>query len=203
MKLLPLILAGGLLLLAACGPQSAPPEATPAATETAEALDASPTPTVELPTRQPLPPTWTPFIRPTFTLPPAMMPTADVSPTPYPDECATFRPDYDRLEDTFPLGASPVLYWVQLAGPAGYRIRILDISGRELFVDQIPPDVDWYVVPADVFNVSQEALAFGEVPVFGWEVLPLDSAGQPYCQTIAGELIPITISTEAPQEGTG
>jgi hypothetical protein len=176
----------------------------PTPTNTAPPVEASETPTEEptvvpeitqasIPTREPLPPTWTPggAVGPATSVPVTSAPRmTDVPTATLPASCSDFRADYDRIGNTFVLGTSPTLYWEPAAGAAEYRVYITDPEGEAIWVTTVPGDSTSYDIPADVFDVDPETLG-QTVMVFGWELTPIDAEGSRYCPSAGSELIPV------------
>jgi hypothetical protein len=185
------------LLLAACGSQSS--EALPTLIPTPGGVVATKTPVqpTEPPTPEPLtrptlPPTWTPesgvsgsdqsgntsnLATPTpeslNTLPPAAteVPTLVV--------CGTFVADRNRSTSTFVTGTTPQIFWSKVETAFRYRIRLLDSTGKEVFVDfSLEPT---YTFRTDLFEKGK---------VYGWSVYPEDSLGQQMCTERGAELLP-------------
>ena len=175
-------------LLAACGTATGPAALPAGATPDTP----TPTATVVLPTREPLPPTWTPFAQaqPTITpFPGPTRPPYTPPPTPtLPPVCLGFAADYERIGDTFAPGTAPTLYWTAIDVPA-YRVVVTDPEGEAVLVRWVDGDVDTFTIPAETFGVDEESLSPGSAIVFGWEVTPVDDNRVRYCDPIGGELI--------------
>ena len=152
---------------------------------------------VGIPTRQPLPPTWTPggALGPATIIAPTSPPRLTPVPTPtLPASCADFRADYDRIGDTFVLGTSPTLYWTPASGAAEYRVYITDPQGDAIWVTTVPGDSELVHDSGDVFDVDPEMVS-QVVMVFGWELTPIDAQGSRYCPAAGSELIPVLDNT--------
>lgn len=151
-----------------------------------------------IPTREPLPPTWTPggAIGPATSVPVTSAPRMTAVPTAtLPSSCAGFRADYDRIGDTFVLGTAPTLYWEPAAGAAEYRVYVTDPDGEPIWVTTVPGDSTSYEIPADVFDVDPASL--GQVViVFGWELTPIDAQGSRFCPPAGSELIPVADNSD-------
>jgi hypothetical protein len=190
------------MLAAACSPA---PAETPAPTEAL--VEEESTPTQELPTRRPLPPTWTPGVAVTITpFPSETLPPRTAIPTPtLPAGCDSFGVDYDSIPEVFDYGTSPTITWDPAEGAAGYRVELYSPEGEAVWVFIAEPDVTTYTFDADLFVVDVDAINLGQVFVYGWEVTPVDAQRVQYCPSIGSEFIPflpegVTIPTEEGEE---
>lgn len=186
--------------LAACSPQSSEtlPTLIPTLGSGVEAATQTPVQPTEPPTSAPLarptlPPAWTsvpgsadngslsgdasslatPTPESLNTPPPAAteVPTLVV--------CGIFVADRSRSTSTFKVGESPQILWTKVETAARYRIRLLDETGSEIFVDfTLTPG---YVFRPDLFQAGK---------VYGWSVYPEDSIGQQMCSERGAELYP-------------
>ncbi len=193
--------------LAACGGQPAsqtlptliptPGGVQPSATPTVASAESTTEPTqVPLPlTRPTLPPTWTPAPgdqtnstdNTAVTNQPLATATLAVSDTPAPVAtevptlvvCGGFVANRNKSTSTFTVGATPQIFWTNVDTAARYRIRLLDDTGAELFVDfSLQPT---YTFRADLFQKNK---------VYAWSVYPEDSLGQQMCTERGAELYP-------------
>jgi hypothetical protein len=143
-------------------------------------------PTAEPLTRPTLPPTWTPdsvqlaasgvpTVTPEVSATPIIV--ATVMPTLV--VCAGFVADRANSTSQFKIGTTPQVFWGKVDTAARYRIRLLDESGTQLFVDfALEPT---YTFKADLFEKNK---------VYAWSVYPEDSLGQQMCTERGAELYP-------------
>ncbi len=182
------VLIIAIFLLAGCDTGRPAETATPTVT-------AGPTDTPVLPTREPLPPTWTPGMPPTITPRPSAtledLPTQPPTAT-MPPDCASFVADYNRIGERFVLGTAPTLYWSPATNASGYRVVLYDPQGETLWVVILDAGTTSYEFPLDLFaNVTADTLRAGTPLVYGWEVTPVDDDLVRYCPPSGGELIPM------------
>ena len=190
--------------LVACGQQSAetlptliPTPGGVLATPTGVAAESTTEPTqTQLPlTRPTLPPTWTPSAGDqtdtsdntsgTNPQPSTATPAVQGTPAPVATEvptlvvCGGFVADRAKSVSTFAIGTTPQIVWTKVDTAARYRIRLLDDTGAELFVDfSLDPT---YTFRADLFKAGN---------VYAWSVYPEDSLGQQMCTERGAELYP-------------
>ncbi len=190
----------GALLLAACAPSPGPTDAPATVTQAVSGTEAAPTPTVELPTRRPLPPTWTPAgeVAPTLTPTWTPRPFTPIPSATRPPECDAFRADAERIPETFPLGTAPTIYWTPAPNVQQYRVEIIDPTGEVVYIGWAEAGSDSHTVPAEVFEVSEDLQAVSDMLVFGWQVTPMDGNMVMLCHTIAGEFLPNMATTATP-----
>lgn len=191
MRWMTLFLIG--ILLAACAQQEQlpEPEITPEVTEevTTEMPTATPLP-LERPT---LPPTWTPSPVPeednsqqteqVMATPaaPTDDPNAFVPPTAL-EVCNTFGEDRSLNQRTFTMGEPVRVFWTSVQNAASYSISLVNSSGLVLATDYTRETT--YVFPPELFTNND---------LYGWEVYPIDPAGQQMCISRGAELMPNTL----------
>lgn len=93
--------------------------------------------------------------------------------------CGTFVADRGQSTSTFITGNAPQVFWTKVETAFRYRLRLLDDTGTEIFVD-FPLDTT-YTFQADLFEQGK---------VYGWSVYPEDSLGQQMCGERGAELFP-------------
>lgn len=149
-----------------------------------------------------LPPTWTPFIAPTVTphandgqamptrprptitpftgrltriAPTGQPPTPDAAAT-YPAACESLVVKPDTVTQTF-TGRSALISWEGVAGAEGYRVWVLNPSGRYTF-NQITQSTE-IEIPGEIFTSPGP---------YGWEVMTLID-GDRMCPSITGVIV--------------
>lgn len=186
-------------MLAACGQPSTQtlptliptPGGVQAQPTETEAVVATVQPTQEPLTRPTFPPTWTPSAGGDTSTDngsgtdSAAPTTPPGTPIPIPTEqptlvvCGGFVADRARSTSSFTLGTTPQIFWTKVDTAFRYRIRLLDDTGAELFVDfSLDPT---YTFKADLFERGK---------VYAWSVYPEDSIGQQMCGERGAELLP-------------
>lgn len=196
-----------MIVLAACGQQSAAPPVPPSATAQPASVNRptdTPASTATPLVRATLPPTWTftpggiltdtptptatntPMPTDTFTPTPSNTPTVTPNATnaflraqPTNAACAEFAINGELTLPTFAAGSAPTLYWFPAEGAAAYRVWLYDTNMVTL-LDETTPETD-FTFPADLF-------VFGERYVY--EVAPLDADGVQFCASGGGLLLP-------------
>jgi hypothetical protein len=184
-------LMGGffILALAACQPQQQP-TATPTAvvptvTPTV-AGEATATPTPAAPVaRNTLPPPFTPTqsepATPTVTETPPVTATFFDPVVTLPAGCETFLVSDASRSIRFNLGESPTVSWSGAAGAVRYRLKLVETTGRILDENIYIAETS-YTFPAELF---------GRGRFYGWEVYPINEAGDQMCFIQGGELTPV------------
>lgn len=181
-----------LVLVAACQPAPQVPTLQATAMPDTE----TPIPDASL---TPIPPSDTPFVRPT--LPPTWtrVPTdtpeptpTEVLPTPTPfvqlrptsTGCASFFVDYDNTDVEFPIGTAPVINWFPVEGETqvAYLLSLVRSNGR-LVRDQLyTGDTQWAGFEWTDFELGE---------IYAVRIIALDSAGFPLCPPAGVELVPV------------
>lgn len=181
-------------VLVGCGAQ--PTEELP----TVVPLDSSPTVEGELtpvdvapvgdasatPLRRPTlpPPMATETPTPTATTTSTATPAPSATPvfvfaTPNPD-CVAFDVVYEQSTVSFEIGASPRAVWTPINGAQLYRLA-LRMSNGFVVNENIYVAETTYSFPPDLFVEGQ---------TYGWDVYPINSAGDQMCFAVGAELIP-------------
>lgn len=184
-------LTGGffILALAACQPQQQTlptleslPTAIP--TTAVPTVDATIAPTVPR-ARPTLPPTFTPTATETETATPtptlAITPTFFNPPVELPPGCETFLVDDASRSIRFNLGESPTVSWAAATGAIRYRLTLAELTGR-ILTDTIYIAETTYTFPGELFEQGR---------FYGWDVYPINEAGDQMCFIQGGELTPI------------
>ncbi len=191
----PLIIIGIVLFLSACStgqdaslPTLAGVEVVPDVTVTTEVQTDVVVPT-DAPTatqlrRPTLPPpiltvTPTPTETPTVTPIAATPIPALVVSTPNAD-CNFFDVVYEESSIEFELGTSPKASWTAVNGAQLYRLALRQSSGF-VINDNIYIAETTYTFPSDLFF---------EGFTYGWDVYPINNAGDQMCFAVGSELIP-------------
>lgn len=183
------------LLLAACAQEQALPTSVlePTVEETEEAVIPQDTPTPLQ--RATLPPTWTPSPEPEavqdasggeVVQPPAdpQQPVQQLSDVIAPtalEVCATFGEDRELNNRRFTPGGPVQVHWTAVQGASSYYIILVDETGDLL-------KEGYSIQPTFVF----EPELFDADKIYGWEVYPIDPAGQQMCLSRGAELVPDT-----------
>jgi hypothetical protein len=138
-----------------------------------------------IPTREDLPPTWTPTDIPS--------PTPDPStPTPVPTvffpqqqaACETFQVDRANSTTSFPITAQPTVAWTAVAGAGQYRLQVygFDQGGNYVQIYENYLAETRFALPADLFALGSQ---------YGWDVYPIGADGNQMCIAIGNELLPV------------
>jgi hypothetical protein len=169
-------------------PSSTPPPAT-ATLEVVATATTEPTATT-VRTRPTLPPTFTPTVEasptPTET---SSVPTPTLFvPATANTDCNIFDIVFEQTTPQFQIGSQPTVAWTPLPGAELYLLRLLQ-SGGFVVQDNIYIAETTYTFDASLFR---------ENFTYGWEVYPINNAGDQMCFSIGTELIPLAFFRPTP-----
>lgn len=186
-----MVILMGVLVLGACTQQE---EALPTLIPTA---DVAPT---EVPTIAPtqasevvvvtqrvrptFPPTFTPTVAPTDTPVPTQVfasPTLFIQYATPNASCDTFDTIFEQSDYEFAAGVSPRATWRAVEGAELYRLILKESNGR-VINDNIYIAETTYAFPSDLFLVGSS---------YGWEVYPINAAGDQMCFAVGLEMRPL------------